>query len=320
MIIKEEYRDILGANPHLSHLYLFNDIKGFQSLRRFVEQLSDITYDYVLDIHRGLRSWYIRKRLRSKNVLLIEKYLLRRWSLLYLRKYFYRSITNISRAYLDAAQPLNIDGDDKTEFYLKSEDRKTAGALLSQSEPENPVITMCIGAGFHTKRWPVEKFSALAHLLLQDKNVEIVLLGGPSDRDRGRQMTESVNSSILNLCGELSLGESAAVIEQSHLVVSNDSGLMHTAVAFDRPLVALFGSTTEELGFFPYHPKTIVLQKQLSCRPCSHNGRNQCPQTHFRCMRDISPEEVFNTVSYLLTQYVYSSGQQRDAAPLENSL
>ena len=104
----------------------------------------------------------------------------------------------------------------------------------------------------------------------------------------------------LAVAGHLSLQQSAALMNQCQLVISNDSGLMHLAAALKKKLVAIFGSTTRELGFFPCAPRQIILEKELDCRPCTHVGRHQCPKKHFRCMQEISPEMVQQAAVSLL--------------------
>jgi heptosyltransferase-2 len=79
-------------------------------------------------------------------------------------------------------------------------------------------------------------------------------------------------------------------------MISNDSGLMHLGAALNIPLVAIFGSTVEELGFFPNSPKAVVVENHgLYCRPCSHIGRSDCPEKHFRCMREISIDKIMTS-------------------------
>jgi heptosyltransferase-2 len=65
-------------------------------------------------------------------------------------------------------------------------------------------------------------------------------------------------------------------------------------------IVAIFGSTVKEFGFFPYGTESIVIEKPVKCRPCSHIGRDKCPKGHFKCMRDIEVEEVFQACVKLL--------------------
>jgi len=90
-------------------------------------------------------------------------------------------------------------------------------------------------------------------------------------------------------------------MDQCNVVLTNDSGLLHLASALKKSVVAIFGSTTEELGFFPSTTKNIVIQNtNLKCRPCSHVGRNKCPKDHFKCMEEITSNEVIKAVEKLI--------------------
>jgi len=102
---------------------------------------------------------------------------------------------------------------------------------------------------------------------------------------------------VLNLCGKLSLHQSASIIQQADAVLTNDTGLMHIAAALHKPIVSVWGNTVPELGMYPYMPtrknlSKIIEIKGLSCRPCSKIGFEKCPKGHFKCMMDIDAVEV----------------------------
>jgi len=97
--------------------------------------------------------------------------------------------------------------------------------------------------------------------------------------------------------GALGLQETAAVLRASRVVASGDTGLMHLASAVGTPVVALFGPTVRQFGFFPYRSLATVLELALSCRPCSAQGSPRCPLGHHRCLRDISPETVMSSIA-----------------------
>jgi len=126
----------------------------------------------------------------------------------------------------------------------------------------------------------------------------IVIIGyGKKEEDVANFISDENNDKILNLVGQLSLKESAIIIKHSNLVISNDSGLLHLAEVFKRKVIAIFGSTTEELGFFPYSTEYKVIENnELKCRPCSHFGKRKCPKKHFKCMEDISVNEVYDSI------------------------
>jgi ADP-heptose:LPS heptosyltransferase len=85
------------------------------------------------------------------------------------------------------------------------------------------------------------------------------------------------------------------------LVMSNDTGLMHLAAARKRKVVAIFGSTVKQFGFFPYGTENLLVENAgLACRPCSHIGLQKCPEGHFRCMKDIQVDAVFAAAQQLL--------------------
>ncbi|MFZ1978569.1 MAG: glycosyltransferase family 9 protein, partial [Bacteroidota bacterium] len=126
----------------------------------------------------------------------------------------------------------------------------------------------------------------------------ILFFGGPADIELCRTLSEGINRgtgkiAAKSFAGLLSLLETAAAFEQCSCVVTNDSGLMHIAAAMKRKVVAIFGSTVKELGFFPQGDNNIVVEnKNLRCRPCSHIGRESCPKKHFRCMKEITTDMV----------------------------
>jgi heptosyltransferase-2 len=91
------------------------------------------------------------------------------------------------------------------------------------------------------------------------------------------------------------------VISKAIALISNDSGLMHMATAVKIPVLAIFGPSVKELGFFPYRSNHIVIENhEVSCRPCSHIGRQHCPEKHFKCMLEISPSDVLTRLRELL--------------------
>ncbi len=94
-----------------------------------------------------------------------------------------------------------------------------------------------------------------------------------------------------NLCGKLSLMQSAWVVSQAEMVYGHDTGLTHIAACFQKKVYMIFGSTTPELGLYPYQtPHQIIENKSLNCRPCSRLGKHTCPKKHFKCMNDLKFE------------------------------
>ena len=145
------------------------------------------------------------------------------------------------------------------------------------------------GAAWATKRWLPERFAELCRRL-KAEGLTPVLVGGPGDAALGGEIAGA--SGAVNLVGKTDLEELKSLMGRLSLFVTNDSGPMHLAAAAGVPVVAIFGASTRELGFFPYGPGHRVVEAPLACRPCGLHGAKSCPEGHFLCMRLLSVDAV----------------------------
>ncbi len=162
------------------------------------------------------------------------------------------------------------------------------------------VIGVNAGSVWATKRWAPDLFAALIRRLKQDVNCEIVLFGGPEDVDTTTKIQALCGADVVNWCGKTALHDLPATISACDLFITNDSGPMHIAVACKVPVVAIFCATTPSLGFYPYSSKAVVVEKELSCRPCSSHGSRRCPLGTEDCIRLIRPEHVLQAAKQVL--------------------
>jgi lipopolysaccharide heptosyltransferase II len=307
-LTKQEYAALVRSNANINNTYEFDSSGGFAGLRKLKKKLRTEQYDLVVDIHNSLRSRYIRSGI-AHEIVTINKHLLARVLLVKFKWNVYRNIVSVAERYIDTLTTYGVQNDGKgLELFIPDEVRFNCVrsiAKLQVNEYER-VIGLCPAAKHETKRWLQERFVELGIAIAQRWQAKILLFGGPEDIELCRTISEAINTatgknSAQNLCGTCSLLESAGMMEHCDLIVSNDTGLMHIAAAMKRNLVVIFGSTVKELGFFPVGTESVVLERNdLSCRPCSHIGRKSCPQKHFRCMKDISVEDVFHACTSML--------------------
>ncbi|TCT01579.1 lipopolysaccharide heptosyltransferase II [Aquabacter spiritensis] len=150
------------------------------------------------------------------------------------------------------------------------------------------IMALCPGAEYGpAKRWPAAKFARLANLA-QAAGYRIRVLGGPKDAPIAEEIVRLAGTPVDNLVGRTSLLDAAAILAAADVVVSNDSGLMHVAGALDRPLVVLYGSSSEKLTP-PTGPRSSVVSHDLPCRPCF---KRECPLKTLACFEAIQPAEV----------------------------
>jgi len=310
-VVRTEYADLIQFNPNLSRVIEFNIKRGFPALRQLRKNIRDQKYDVILDIHRSLRSRYLTFLLRWNPLSAIKVYGIRknqfiRFLLVKFKINLYRKlygrIIPVWEKYVRTAATLGITPDeDQLELYLSDNSESQWNKNLQKSL-SGDYILIAPGARHFTKRWPAEYFNKLILEIHRKYNFPVILAGDVNDIPVVEEILTGLPPKIAtSLAGELSILQTAELIRRAKLVISNDSGLMHIAAAFQKPLIAIFGSTVEELGFFPNsNGAQVVENKGLYCRPCSHIGRTSCPEKHFRCMMEIPPDVVMERITHLL--------------------
>lgn len=169
-------------------------------------------------------------------------------------------------------------------------------ATLGLDAAQAPVA-FCPGAEYGpAKRWPARHFAELARRLAQT-DFSVWLVGSARDAPVGAEIEQLSGGAARNLCGRTDLGQAIDLLSCARLVVSNDSGLMHVAAALDRPLVALYGSSST-VYTPPLSRRARLLSLGLECSPCF---KRECPLGHLKCLNDLAPERVFGEIEGLLS-------------------
>ncbi len=306
-LTKSEFAELVRSNQNINYTYEFDPSSGIEGLRRLKKRIRNERYDLIVDIHGSLRSRYVRSIVRGPKVVKVDKRVKERTALVKMKKNIYAGMTSVADRYIETVRHLGVTNDGKgLELFITDEtmfgmNGRMATYKLHRFEK---ILGLCPGARHFTKQWPGERYAELGARFLREMDGAVVLFGGEEEKALNAAIAEKISGAdrVIDLTGTCTLMETAAAMEYVDVVVTNDSGLMHIAAAKDKPLVAVFGSTVREFGFFPLTRSSLVMEVQgLSCRPCSHVGRASCPEEHFRCMLDQPVDGVFGAVGRLLT-------------------
>lgn len=303
-LVKKQFADILKCVPFVSNVIELDSKKGFPELKSIRNRLKQEHYDVVLDIHKNWRSKYICHTIGAKNVFKFNKHVFRRWVLTTFHKDIYKEVRPVYLRFIDAAQSIDIQPDGKyTELIVPNEILQNVAETFDKYGVHKTVkiIALCPGASFTNKQWQVEKFAALAKRIVTELQYQVVLLGGKKEAEICDTIAKE--SGAISFAGKFDLSQSIAAIKLCTATVANDTGMLHVSEALGIPVVGIYGPTAWQFGYFPILPTSKVAQiENLPCRPCTKMGKNCCPKGHFKCMNEISVENVFTLLKNICHQ------------------
>ena len=294
-LVKPQFKTVIEHNPYIDKIHVLQD-----DWNKMIEQLKAEKFDYIIDLHHNLRTLRVKKEMGvpafSFNKLNVEKFIFvkLKWNVM--------PDLHIIDRYLRTIEPFGVYNDGAGMDYFISPDEVVQQKDIPTSHHLG-YIAIVIGASFYTKKLPVYKLQGLCNQIKHP----IILLGGKEDRIEGEEISKIDPIKIYNACGKFSLNESVDLVRQSKLVITHDTGLMHVAAALKKPVIAVWGSTTPSFGMVPYYGKNYLAKDsnrynnvqvyKLWCRPCTKIGRHKCPQGHFKCMKNISINEIVQNVN-----------------------
>lgn len=197
------------------------------------------------------------------------------------------------------------------ELYLKDDDKQYAENIFREHriDKSTPVITIVPGGGASwgvqalLKHWPEEKFALLIDKIIEKYKVTVIILGDLKEKDLFTQLEEQIQNKVINLVGETSLTQSAAITFKSDIFIGNDGGPLHIATALGKKTISFFGPVDPKV-YGPYPPddtRHIVLKKTLECSPCYRNFRLVPCQRNKECLESINVDEVIEKIDRLLS-------------------
>ncbi len=293
-LTKKQFGPVLQSNPYIDKIHLYD-----HNFRELIPQLKSEGFSRIIDLHRNYRSAFVKQHFRVP-AYTFPKINVRKWMRVHLKVNLLPDIHIVER-YFSALREMGIKNDRYGLDYFIPPNEAVSLSELPETH-RNGYAGIVIGAKHHTKIFPAEKVADVCSAF----GKPVLLLGGPEDRERGEKvLSMTSNSMVINTCGQYSINQSASLVMQASVIVSNDTGLMHIAAAFNKPVVSVWGNTIPGFGMFPLYPDNqpspslMIQADHLRCRPCSKLGHAACPKGHFRCMNDL---EIGPIVDFMKAQ------------------
>jgi len=272
------YRSVLSSNPYISKVYEYpGSVKSLSSI------FDDNHFDYIIDLQNNYLSQLVKLLLWrpsfTLNKLNINKFLTVCFKIKSLPP------VHIVDRYLDTLSSFNVVNDNKGLDFFIPDNEKYGKSYLPET-CQNGYVAFITGGTYNTKKLPADKIKAICNSI----DYPVILIGGISEQSVGEEIVSSSKGNVFNYAGKTTISESAILVRDSNLVLTNDTGFMHIASAFKKKILSFWGNTIPQFGMYPYMPdpaSQIIELSNLKCRPCSKLGYSKCPRRHFRCMNDI---------------------------------
>lgn len=293
---------IFVSSPSVSSVITFDkkqNEKGISGLISIIKKIRDDKYDKVISSHRSARSSLIAYFSGAKNRISFNKSAL---SFLYTEQVEYRSDWHEVKRNLSL---LGADEPDDWKVLPILEADQNVKNLVEQklnNISSDKLIAVAPGSVWETKKYPIEKFKSIVEVFIEE-GFHIIVIGGANDRKLGEILLKVNSNRVSNFCGELNFIESYHLLSKVKLLISNDSAPTHLGVAADIPVLTIFCSTIPGFGFYPYNKNSRTISiDDLYCKPCGIHGHKKCPEEHFRCAHDLTPNKVIRAVKEMLSE------------------
>ncbi len=240
-LTKAAFRPILAANPYIDKIHCLEaDLDGL------IDTLKTEDFDYIIDLHHNLRTLKVKRGLR-KQAFSFDKLNIKKW--LYTRFKVNRlPDRHVVDRYMDTLSTFGVKNDGAgLDYFIPATEELKPGDIPTSHLAG--YIGLVIGAAHATKRLPLHKLRTIC----TEARHPLILLGGPEDAALAKELAAIDPIKIYNACGQFKLNESAALVRQAKLIVTHDTGLMHIAAAFKRPIISIWGNTVPGFGMYPYY-------------------------------------------------------------------
>jgi len=292
-ITNKEYEDLIKYNPNLNK-YLLYEKYNIDKINELKNNLREFNPDLIIDLQNNKRSKELIKNL-TNNIFRFNKRTFYKLLLVYTKINKKTKYELIPDLYCKSIKLPNFGIDNLgLEIWLNNKENYENIINRKYYRKNKYKIAVAPGATYKTKRIPEDILTKILKNLSKNIEIEYFLIGGKEEIDISNKIEQEIDS--INYTGKLSILETAEIIDQSDLLITNDTGIMHIASARRTPIIVFYGGTILNFGFVPYYTPHIIFENDLWCRPCSHIGRNFCPLIHFNCMQKFNVVEISDKI------------------------
>jgi lipopolysaccharide heptosyltransferase II len=289
-------RPLLEHNPAINQIILFDRVRGWRALAPFLRQIREKRFDLVLDLQRilksGLISWATGAPRRIGFNRADSKELNWVFNNLHIEA-FDETIPKIEH-YFKFTDYLGLPREaPQWDFYLTAKEQTAVQNHVATIKRSFAVLF--VGTRWQSKRWFAAQIARCTDLIHDQYCLDVIFLGGESDRQLAEEAIRQSNTTVKNLVGRTSLREAIGIIERAKLAVGPDTGLMHIAAAVGTPVISLWGATRPQRTG-PYGNSDLVIQGRAPCVPCN---RKRCRIGRI-CIQSITTAEISERIAVAL--------------------
>lgn len=294
-LVKRSFKAIVENNPYIHKIHVLDD-----DVQQTLTELEAEKFDAIIDLHHNLRTLKIKHFLKdvkaySFNKLNVEKFIYTAFKINVLPK---KSIVDRN---FEAIASLGVVNDGLgMDYFVPDKD-----LVLQEDIPathQSGYVALVTGASLATKKLPLHKLIELCTAI----NYPIILLGAQEEFAEGEIIAATNKLKIYNACGKFNINKSADFTRKAKIVIAHDTGLMHIAAAFKKPVISVWGNTVPAFGMYPYYGPLSTQKFYISevenlwCRPCSKIGYKKCPLGHFKCMNNMDIAKLASQANELM--------------------
>jgi len=302
VITLDDYAELLLDHPDINRIIHIPREMKYQELKEIGKMLAAKGYDLIIDLHNVIRSQIIRRQFKTAKKVIYKKPRWKRFELIEFKNNHFPDEFSQRWLYHQCLKEL-LNNDypvPKAKLVIQKNEQIEIKLFLEKEGLTGSYITLVPGAAWPQKTWLVDHYKELVNLIINKLGLSIVIIGSKNDRVC-TAIANNKSKQILDLHGKLDIRKSLAIISLGEMTVGSDTGMVHASEALDVPVAMVMGPTNAQTGGGTLLDRSVVIEKDIWCRPCSQNGKRPCYRSQQYCMTKISTSDVHRAIQGVLS-------------------